>query len=353
MIKIDDVRINTEEVLITPEQLHKDIPHTEKSAKIVFYTRKNISRVLNHKDDRLVVVVGPCSIHNPHSALEYARRLKKYKEELRDELIIVMRVYFEKPRTTIGWKGLINDPFINGSYHVNTGLKIAHKLLLDINNIGVPAGTEYLDLISPQYIADLISWGAIGARTTESQAHRELSSGLSCPVGFKNATTGDMQVAVDAIISAANPHFFMSVTKKGKSAVFSTTGNLDCHIILRGGRNPNYDAASIDDAATLLQKANLKPSIMVDCSHANSRKDIKRQTDVTKDVIRQISRGDNRIIGVMLESHLEEGSQKIIPNKKPNPKVSITDACIGWDDTKKLLLDLAKAVKKRRGKKLT
>ncbi|RLA08160.1 MAG: 3-deoxy-7-phosphoheptulonate synthase [Gammaproteobacteria bacterium] len=352
MKRIDDVRINTEEILITPNQLHKNVPHTKTAMETVYYTRQAISHVLNLKDDRLVVIVGPCSIHNPLSALEYAKKLKVYKEQLSEDLIIVMRVYFEKPRTTVGWKGLINDPFLNGSYHVNTGLKMAHKLLLDINNLGVGAGTEYLDLISPQYIADLISWGAIGARTTESQAHRELASGLSCPVGFKNATNGDVQVATDAIISASRPHFFMSVTKDGYSAVFSTTGNLDCHIILRGGKQPNYDAASIDDASHILSKTNLESAIMVDCSHANSRKNIKRQIDVATDLAKQISRGDNRITGIMLESHIKEGQQKTEPNKKPDPDISITDACIGWEDTTKILIKLSEAVQSRRKKNL-
>ncbi|HFD88167.1 MAG TPA: 3-deoxy-7-phosphoheptulonate synthase, partial [Gammaproteobacteria bacterium] len=315
---------------------------------------KAIHNILHGDDDRLLVVVGPCSIHDPEAGLEYARRLVKQREAYKDTLEIVMRVYFEKPRTTVGWKGLINDPGLDGSFHINKGLRIARDLLQQINSMGLPTATEYLDLISPQYVADLISWGAIGARTTESQVHRELASGLSCPVGFKNSTDGDMQIAIDAIGSSSNPHHFLSVTKAGHSAIFSTTGNPDCHIILRGGNGePNYDAEHIEQATAQLEKAGRTPRLMVDCSHANSRKQHERQIEVAADIANQIAGGENRIIGVMIESHLQPGRQNAKPGQTLEYGKSITDACIGWDDTLPVLEQLSQAVRKRREKENT
>jgi 3-deoxy-7-phosphoheptulonate synthase len=299
-------------------------------------------------DDRLMVVVGPCSIHDPVAARDYANRLLELRNELADDLLIVMRVYFEKPRTTVGWKGLINDPNLDNSFEINKGLRLARELLLDLNSMGMPAGTEYLDLISPQYVADLVSWGAIGARTTESQVHRELSSGLSCPVGFKNATDGGLQVAVDAIGSATRPHHFLSVTKEGKSAIFSTSGNPDCHVILRGGKNTNYDAASIEEACASLVKANLEPRVMVDCSHANSLKQHEKQMDVGADVCNQLAAGESRIFGVMVESHIVAGRQNVVNGKAETYGQSVTDACIDWDSTVTLLKQFSQAVQARR-----
>jgi 3-deoxy-7-phosphoheptulonate synthase len=297
------------------------------------------------------VVIGPCSIHDPKAAIEYATRLKKLRDELQQDLLIVMRVYFEKPRTTVGWKGLINDPNLNGSFEINTGLRLARKLLLDVNNMGMPAGTEYLDLITPQYISDLVSWGAIGARTTESQAHRELASGLSCPVGFKNGTDGNLKIAVDAIGAASQPHHFLSLTKAGHSAIFGTRGNEDCHIILRGGKEPNYDAVHVNEAAAALEKAGQQPRIMIDFSHANSKKQYERQLDVGADVAQQLSAGDRRIIGVMVESHLVAGRQDVLPGKDLVFGQSITDPCIDWDHSVPLLRQLAEAARKRRAVK--
>ena len=294
------------------------------------------------------VVVGPCSIHDPEAALEYAALLRRAAEELTEDLFIVMRVYFEKPRTTVGWKGLINDPDLNNSFDINKGLHLARKLLSDLADMGLPSGTEYLDLISPQYSADLVSWGAIGARTTESQTHRELTSGLSCPVGFKNATDGDIQVAVDAIRSASQPHHFLSVTKQGHSAIFETTGNEDCHIILRGGKHPNYDMFSVQDAEAMLTKAGLPALIMIDASHANSRKIPARQVDVTRDIATQVGRGNRSIFGLMLESNLVEGRQDVVEGEPLTFGQSITDPCMSWDDTLPLLQELAAAVRLRR-----
>jgi 3-deoxy-7-phosphoheptulonate synthase len=313
--------------------------------------REAIHNILNHKDDRLLVVIGPCSIHDPEAAMEYARRLKAVRDELADNLLIVMRVYFEKPRTTVGWKGLINDPRLNGSFEINEGLKLARQLLVDINNIGVPAGTEYLDLITPQYISDLISWGAIGARTTESQAHRELASGLSCPVGFKNGTNGSLKIAIDAVHAASQPHYFLSLTKAGHSAIFATSGNEDCHIILRGGYQPNYDAASVNAAAEEMQNAGIQPRLMIDFSHANSMKKHDRQLDVAKDVAQQIAAGDKRIIGAMIESHLVAGRQDVVEGQELIFGQSITDACIDWESSVPLLRELAEAVERRRATK--
>jgi 3-deoxy-7-phosphoheptulonate synthase len=346
--KTDDVRITGIQEVSPPAELHAEFPLDDTASETVFHHRQAIHDILHGKDDRLVVIVGPCSIHDATAARDYAQRLKPLIDELADELCIIMRVYFEKPRTTVGWKGLINDPDMDESFHINKGLRLARGLLLDLNKQGVPAGTEFLDLISPQYIADLISWGAIGARTTESQGHRELASGLSCPVGFKNSTDGGFKIAIDAVHAASRPHVFMSLTKQGHSAIFSTTGNEDCHIILRGGRKPNYDSASVQQAAEQLQKSGLQPCLMVDCSHANSNKDYRRQLDVCQDVAGQIRNGEKRIMGVMLESNLVEGRQDVVPDKELTYGQSVTDACINWESTETLLRELATAVKVRR-----
>ncbi|MBX2882144.1 MAG: 3-deoxy-7-phosphoheptulonate synthase [Granulosicoccus sp.] len=349
--EIDDIRITKTKELLSPSELIERVPVSDIASKVVFDARNDMRKILNGEDDRLAVVVGPCSIHDPDAALEYAELLKTKREELADDLLIIMRVYFEKPRTTVGWKGLINDPDLDNSFHINKGLEIARKVLLDINTLGLPAGVEYLDLISPQYIADLVGWGAIGARTTESQGHRELASGLSCPVGFKNGTAGSVQIAVDAIGAARHSHQFLSVTKEGRSAIFETAGNKDCHLILRGGKgHTNYDAASIDDASASLRSAQLAEQVMVDCSHANSRKKPARQAYVCQDVCYQITDGDRRIIGVMLESNLVEGNQSLDSGEPLIRGKSITDACLSWDNTHPLLDDLAGAVRARRKK---
>jgi len=344
----DDVRIREIRELLSPAALVEEIPVTPDVSKVVFDARMGARRVLDGDDDRLVVVVGPCSIHDPEAGLEYARRLAGLRGSLKENLLLIMRVYFEKPRTTVGWKGLINDPNLDGSFEINSGLRIARSLLRDINSLGVPAGVEYLDLISPQYIADLVGWGAIGARTTESQGHREMASGLSCPVGFKNGTDGNMQIAVDAICSASRPHHFLSVTKDGGSAIFATTGNNDCHVILRGGTHTNYDAASIDDMSALLQKAGLSERVMIDCSHANSRKKHQRQRYVSRDICRQLRDGDARIFGVMIESNLVAGKQEQMPDRELVYGQSITDACVDWQETETMLQELAEAVAERR-----
>jgi len=344
----DDLRIRAIKEVVPPRVLHERYPITEAAAKTVYETRQQIHRLLHGEDDRLLVVIGPCSIHDIDAAMEYARRLKEQKDRLSEDLLIVMRVYFEKPRTTVGWKGLINDPNLDESYEINKGLELARKLLLDINSLGLPTGTEFLDLISPQYIADLISWGAIGARTTESQGHRELASGLSCPVGFKNGTDGTMRIAVDAIRAAERPHVFMSMTKEGHSAIFATTGNNDTHIILRGGTRPNYDAESVNIAAEEMENAGLTPRLMIDFSHANSRKQHEKQLEVGRDVAGQIARGDMRIIGAMIESHLVGGRQDLVPGKPLVFGQSITDACLSWEDSVPLLEQLAEAVRERR-----
>ncbi|MCG8015784.1 MAG: 3-deoxy-7-phosphoheptulonate synthase AroG [Candidatus Thiodiazotropha sp. 'RUGA'] len=348
MKQTDDLRIKAIKELNPPAQIHQELPITEKASNTVFDARREIHRILHGEDDRLLVIIGPCSVHDPEAALDYASRLQPLRESLKDDLEIVMRVYFEKPRTTVGWKGLINDPTLDDRFEINSGLRLARKLLLNINDLGVPAGTEYLDLISPQYIADLISWGAIGARTTESQAHRELASGLSCPVGFKNATNGSMRVAMDAIRSSSRPHHFLSVTKEGNSAIFSTHGNPDCHVILRGGSRPNYDSESINIAADEMESNGLKPRLMVDFSHANSRKQHPRQLLVGRDVASQIARGDNRIMGAMIESFLTAGRQDRVEGETLTYGQSITDACISWDDSVPLLNTLAEAVRQRR-----
>jgi 3-deoxy-7-phosphoheptulonate synthase len=348
-VNTDDLRIQRTNELISPEKLIADIGVGEAAAATVASARGTIHRILTGEDDRLLAIVGPCSIHDPVAARDYGTRLRKVADSLARDLFIVMRVYFEKPRTTVGWKGLINDPDINNTFQINKGLHLARQLLADLADMGMPTGTEFLDLISPQYYADLISWGAIGARTTESQTHRELSSGLSCPVGFKNATDGDIQVAIDAIKSASQPHHFLSVTKQGRSAIFQTAGNEDCHIILRGGKHPNYDMFSVDDAGGMLAKAGLASRIMIDASHANSRKIPARQVDVASDIATQVARGSRRIFGIMLESNLEEGRQDVVDGQALTYGMSITDPCINWEDTESVLQELATAARLRRG----
>ena len=347
--RTDDLRIKWTKVVLPPVFLEEELPITERASDTVFRTRSEIIRILHGEDQRLLCVVGPCSIHDPKAAREYAAWLKQAVAELSDDLAIVMRVYFEKPRTTIGWKGLINDPHLDESFKINDGLRIARHLLLDLAEMGVPAGTEFLDMITPQYMADLVSWGAIGARTTESQVHRELVSGLSCPVGFKNGTSGNIQIAIEAVQSAAHPHTFLGHTKQGQSAIFVTNGNPDCHVILRGGRKlVNYDAASVEESCALLKKNGLRPQVMIDCSHANSNKDHTRQGAVCRDVAGQIAAGERRIVGVMIESNLVAGAQKFSPGAPLKYGQSITDACIGWDETIALLRELAAAVRKRK-----
>ncbi|MGJ7130577.1 3-deoxy-7-phosphoheptulonate synthase AroG [Morganella morganii] len=345
----DDVKIKEIRELLPPVALLESFPATETAADTVRRTRHAIHEILEGRDDRLLVVIGPCSIHDPKAAVEYADRLLTLRKELKGELEIVMRVYFEKPRTTVGWKGLINDPHLDHSFAINDGLRIARKLLLDINDKGLPAAGEFLDMITPQYLADLMSWGAIGARTTESQVHRELASGLSCPVGFKNGTDGTIKVAIDAINAAGSPHCFLSVTKWGHSAIVNTTGNGDCHIILRGGKKPNYSAEDVSAVKEGLVQAGLAPCIMIDFSHANSSKQYKRQMDVSTDVAQQVAGGEKAIMGVMVESHLEEGNQNLEGDAPLVYGKSVTDACIGWEDTETLLHQLADAVKARRG----
>lgn len=343
----DDLRIESIKAVTSPAEITEEIPITEKAAITTYETREAIHNILEGKDKRLLVITGPCSIHDTRAALDYAQKLKTLKDKFKNELLIVMRVYFEKPRTTVGWKGLINDPELNNSFHINKGIRLARTLLLKLNDMGIPAGTEYLDLITPQYVTDLISWGAIGARTTESQVHRELASGLSCPVGFKNGTDGNIKVAVDAIGAAIRPHHFLSLRKEGNSAIFATKGNPDCHIILRGGKTPNYDKKSVESAAEALRKAGLPDRIMIDFSHANSRKQPRLQLEVGKDVATQIASGEPHIFGVMIESHLVEGRQDVEEGKNLTYGQSITDACLGWDDTEKLISQLAEASGKR------
>lgn len=346
--KTDDLRISGLQEVLPPEELHSEYPITDAASDTVHTARQAIHEILQSESDRLLVIVGPCSIHDTKAGREYARLLKPLIDELADDLCIVMRIYFEKPRTTVGWKGLINDPHLDNSFNINHGLRQARSFLLDIADMGIPAGTEYLDLISPQYISDLVSWGAIGARTTESQGHRELASGLSCPVGFKNGTDGGLKVAIDAIQAASRPHVFMSLTKQGHSAIFSTTGNEDCHIILRGGKSPNYDAENVKLAAQQLQASGQSSHLMVDCSHANSEKDHNRQLDVCRNVAGQIKSGNNDIMGIMLESHLVSGRQNVEDKNNLTYGQSITDACIAWDETEVLLRELAEAVRARR-----
>jgi len=352
--KTDDERIKDINVLPPPEHLIRFFPIRGTAVEsLITHTRKSIHRIMAGKDDRLLVVMGPCSIHDPAAALDYARRLKAERDKHADTLEIVMRVYFEKPRTTVGWKGLINDPYLDESYRIDEGLRIARQLLIEINRMGLPAGSEFLDVISPQYIGDLIAWGAIGARTTESQVHRELASGLSAPIGFKNGTDGNIRIATDAIQAAARGHHFLSVHKNGQVAIVQTQGNPDCHVILRGGKAPNYDAASVAQACQDLTAAKLPPTLMVDCSHANSSKQHQKQVEVVADIARQIEGGSRSVFGVMVESHLNAGAQKFSPGKDKVGALeygkSITDACIGWDDSVGVLDALARAVKKRRG----
>ncbi|WP_394792294.1 3-deoxy-7-phosphoheptulonate synthase [Rhodoferax sp.] len=349
----DDERIKDITVLPPPEHLIRFFPIRGTPVEtLITNTRKNIHNIIAGTDDRLLVVIGPCSIHDPMAALEYARRLKAQREKYADTLEIVMRVYFEKPRTTVGWKGLINDPYLDETYRIDEGLRIARQLLIDINRLGLPAGSEFLDVISPQYIGDLISWGAIGARTTESQVHRELASGLSAPIGFKNGTDGNIRIATDAIQAAARGHHFLSVHKNGQVAIVQTNGNKDCHVILRGGKAPNYDAASVAAACAELSAAKMPATLMVDCSHANSSKQHEKQIEVARDIAGQVAGGSRQVFGLMVESHLVEGAQKFTPGKTDQQSLayglSITDACLGWDQSLQTLDILSEAVKARR-----
>jgi len=344
----DDLRIKELKELSTPEEVMREIPRTLTATRIVMAARNAIHAILSGNDDRLLVVVGPCSVHDPAAAIDYANRLAALRERLADRLEIVMRVYFEKPRTTVGWKGLINDPDLDGSFNINKGLRLARNVLSAVNNLGLPAGIEFLDMTTPQYIADLVAWAAIGARTTESQIHRELASGLSCPVGFKNGTDGNVRIAADAVKSASHPHHFMAVTKGGRSAIAATSGNEDCHVILRGGAKPNYDAASVDSASAELARSGVTPRMMIDASHANSGKKPENQPLVVADVARQLSDGEQRIVGVMIESNLVAGRQDVLPGTALTYGQSITDGCIDWETTVSTLHLLADAVAARR-----
>lgn len=344
----DDLRVKELKELSTPDQVMQEIPRTLTATRTVAASRNAIHAMLTGTDDRLLVVVGPCSIHDPAAAIDYANRLAALRDSLSDRLEIVMRVYFEKPRTTVGWKGLINDPDLDGSFNIDKGLRLARNVLAAVNNLGLPAATEFLDMTTPQYIADLVAWGAIGARTTESQIHRELASGLSCPVGFKNGTDGNVRIAADAVKSAAHPHHFMAVTKGGRSAIAATTGNEDCHVILRGGLAPNYDAASVEAASAELARVGIAPRLMIDVSHANSNKKPENQPMVAADVATQVAAGDDRIIGLMIESNLVAGRQDVIPGKPLVYGQSITDGCIDWATTETVLKGLAEAVEQRR-----
>jgi 3-deoxy-7-phosphoheptulonate synthase len=347
--RTDDLRIKSTEVVVPPAVLEAEMPETETASSTIFQARQEVCRILRGEDHRLLVVVGPCSIHDARAAREYAGLLKSAIAELSQDLLIVMRVYFEKPRTTVGWKGLLNDPHLDQSFKINDGLRLARHLLLDLAEMGVPAGTEFLDTFTPQYVAGLVSWGAIGARTTESQVHRQLVSGLSCPVGFKNGTSGNVQIAIEAVLSAAQPHTFLGHTKEGRSAIFMTSGNSDCHVILRGGRGTvNYTAESVAEVSGQLNKAGLPDRVMIDCSHANSNKDYTRQGLVCRDVARQIAHGSRHILGVMIESNLIAGAQKLVDGQPLVYGQSITDACIGWDETLPLLRELAAAVRSAR-----
>ncbi len=344
----DDLRISEIKELAPPSHLLREFPASERASETVFAARSAIHDILTREDDRLLVVVGPCSIHDPVAARDYASRLIEERQRLSSTLEIVMRVYFEKPRTSVGWKGLINDPELDGSFQINKGLRLARELLLDINEMGLPAGTEFLDMITPQYFADLISWGAIGARTTESQVHRELASGLSCAVGFKNGTDGNVRIACDAINAASRSHHFLSVTKGGHSAIVATHGNEDCHVILRGGTSPNYDRKSIDAACTTAKAAGVECRLMIDASHGNCGGDFRRQSEVVSEVTRQIAGGERRIIGMMIESNLVEGKQPLRARQELTYGQSVTDACLGWDNSVVLLDSLASAVDQRR-----
>jgi 3-deoxy-7-phosphoheptulonate synthase len=352
--RTDDERIENVTPLPPPEHLIRFFPISGTPIEtLVSDTRRRIRDIMSGKDDRLLVIIGPCSIHDTAAALEYARKLKEQRDRYQDTLEIVMRVYFEKPRTTVGWKGLINDPYLDETYRIDEGLRIGRQLLVEINRLGMPAGSEFLDVISPQYLGDLIAWGAIGARTTESQVHRELSSGLSAPIGFKNGTDGNIRIATDAIQASARPHHFLSIHKNGQVAIVETKGNTDCHVILRGGKTPNYDAAQVESACRDLEAAKLPPTLMVDCSHANSSKQHEKQIDVARDIATQLGAGSRKIFGVMVESHLKPGAQKFSPGKDDASQLtygqSITDACIGWDDSLTVLDVLSKAVTTRRG----
>jgi 3-deoxy-7-phosphoheptulonate synthase len=347
----DDLRVRRIEALTPPAQILREFAITPEAKHLVAESRHAIHRILHGADERLVVIIGPCSIHDVKAAKEYGGRLAELKQRSAGELLVLMRVYFEKPRTTVGWKGLINDPALDGSFRINDGLKLARELLLDLNEAGIPVACEFLDMVMPQYIADLVSWGAIGARTTESQIHRELASGLSCPIGFKNGTDGNIRIAVDAIRAARVPHHFIGVTKSGQCAIVSTSGNEDCHLVLRGGKTPNYDAASVDAVCKTLGEAGLAQNVMIDLSHANSSKQFEKQIDGGMDVARQVTAGDTRIVGVMAESHLLAGRQDLVPGKPLVYGQSITDACIGWEESKRLLESLADAVAQRRLKK--
>ncbi|ANS87918.1 3-deoxy-7-phosphoheptulonate synthase [Vibrio scophthalmi] len=348
MFQTDDVRIHKVKELLPPVAVLEKFPATETASSTTFRSRESISNILKGTDDRLLVIVGPCSIHDTEAALEYGKKLKVLRDELSEDLEVVMRVYFEKPRTTVGWKGLINDPYLNDTFKINDGLRIGRKLLLDLTDLGIPTASEFLDMITPQYVGDLISWGAIGARTTESQVHRELSSGLSCPVGFKNGTDGNIKIASDAIRSAGASHHFLSVTKFGHSAIIETSGNPDCHIILRGGKEPNYSAEHVSAIKQELEASGLPQKVMIDFSHANSSKQYKRQMVVAEDVAGQLAAGEDAIFGVMIESHLVEGRQDLIDGKAATYGQSITDGCINWGDTEQVLRQLAQAVKQRR-----
>nr|MBS0022234.1 3-deoxy-7-phosphoheptulonate synthase [Gammaproteobacteria bacterium] len=346
--KTEDLRIERIKPVISPALLHDELPLSEQAAKTTLGTRAALHRILYGQDDRLLVVIGPCSVHDPMAAKEYGERLREIMAQVHEDLVVVMRVYFEKPRTTVGWKGLINDPDLDGSFRINKGLRMARQLLLELNERGIPAGTEYLEIITPQYLSDLVSWGAIGARTTESQVHRELASGLSCPVGFKNGTRGNVQIAIDAVRAAKQPHHFLSLTQFAHSAIFTTTGNEDCHIILRGGEQPNHDPASVQRAVKALQAVGLPGRLMIDFSHANSEKQHERQLIVGNEVAEQIAGGSDAIMGVMVESHLTAGHQELESGKPLVYGQSITDACLGWDDSATLLQVLAQAVRSRR-----
>ncbi|GAA6142362.1 3-deoxy-7-phosphoheptulonate synthase [Hydrogenophaga sp. 5NK40-0174] len=346
--RIDDLRIGAVRPLVTPALLEEQIAAPEAAQQLVASSRQAIAKVLAGQDDRLIVVVGPCSIHDHDQAIEYAQRLKPVADRLSRDLLVAMRVYFEKPRTTVGWKGYINDPHLDGSFAINEGLSMARRLLIDVLGVGLPVATEFLDLLSPQFTAELVSWGAIGARTTESQSHRQLASGLSCPVGFKNGTDGGVKVAVDAMVAARSQHAFMGMTKMGQAAIFETRGNQDCHVILRGGKTPNFDKAHVDAACELLKGAGLREQVMIDLSHANSSKQHRKQIEVAQAVGEQIAAGDRRITGVMIESHLHEGRQDLVEGQPLQPGVSITDACISFEQTLPVLESLAQAVATRR-----
>jgi 3-deoxy-7-phosphoheptulonate synthase len=349
-IRTDDLRIRDIRELVTPEQVMREFACTERATATVAESRRALQRIVHGRDDRVAVVIGPCSIHDPSAAMDYASRLMKQRERLAAELEIVMRVYFEKPRTTVGWKGLINDPDLDGSFNINKGLRIARGLLRDINDLGLPAGCEFLDMTVPQYMTDLVAWGAIGARTTESQVHRELASGLSCPVGFKNGTDGNVKIAIDAVQAASHPHHFLAVTKQGRSAIAATAGNADCHVILRGGKTPNYDEASVDAVCAQIAAAGLSSRVMIDASHGNSSKRPENQPSVIVDIARQIEAGEHRIAGVMVESHLKAGRQDLVPGRPLTYGQSITDGCIDWETSVHVLEELAGAVRRRRAR---